>query len=346
MSGPTGHLQAITDRFTVSQPAKNVPISTVGLGRCVTGNPPKSSVIIPTKDRTTLLRRAVSSVLCSDRPDIEVLVVDDHSDPPAIAALEQFQDDFRLRVLDLNGENEGVSAARNLGLRMAEGELLLFLDDDDTIAPGYLERIENIDHDTFGYGCSAYERVSGTGASTVDRRFEEGPIPRNVPIRKQLFGLGMGFWMTRACYEAIGELDEDLSINEDTDYFCRLLQHGISGWYSSEVGVTVCLHNTGTDLQNISNRCSASERARCMRILADRYPSMRAHLGGKYIDHTLKAGMIKEAWSYVRTDNCNFMRLKFGARLVVKYVAYCLKPSKKVTQNHSHAASHSFTSRP
>src|SRR5512135_213179 len=80
------------------------------------------SVVIPTKNRDDSLARTLSSVAGQDFRDLEVIVVDDGSDPPAKVSASA-------RIVR-NTRSWGASAAKNLGLEAARGEFVLFLDDD------------------------------------------------------------------------------------------------------------------------------------------------------------------------------------------------------------------------
>jgi glycosyltransferase involved in cell wall biosynthesis len=95
-----------------------------------------ASVIVPTYARPELVTEAVTSVLAQTLSHFEVIVVDDHGDPPAPGVWS----DSRVRTVRLDA-NRGVAAARNRGAEMAIGEWLLFLDDDDLLAPRHLESL-------------------------------------------------------------------------------------------------------------------------------------------------------------------------------------------------------------
>jgi glycosyltransferase involved in cell wall biosynthesis len=97
--------------------------------------PPLVSVIIPTYERSTLLRQTVESALAQTFDGIEVIVVEDGS---AAAATALRGCDGRVRYH--RQEHRGVSRARNTGVRLASGEWLAFLDDDDLWDPRKLER--------------------------------------------------------------------------------------------------------------------------------------------------------------------------------------------------------------
>lgn len=83
------------------------------------------SIIVPTHNRPDLLPRAVDSALSQDFADLEVLVVDDGSDPPAGLPAHP-----KLRTLR-HERSRGGAAARNTGTRAAAGRFVRYLDDDE-----------------------------------------------------------------------------------------------------------------------------------------------------------------------------------------------------------------------
>ncbi len=100
-----------------------------------TVNTPLISVVVTTKNRETLLPRAIQSVLAQVWSNLELIVVDDGSDVPVVLPTA----DPRARVIR-NEVSTGLPAARNIGFRAARGEFLCMLDDDDWYLPGKLER--------------------------------------------------------------------------------------------------------------------------------------------------------------------------------------------------------------
>lgn len=88
------------------------------------------SVVIPTRNRPHTLEGAVASALGQWRPSVEVVVVDDNSEPAVELPARP-----RLRCLRLDRQS-GVAAARNAGLAVARGRWVTFLDDDDALLPG------------------------------------------------------------------------------------------------------------------------------------------------------------------------------------------------------------------
>ena len=95
------------------------------------------SVVIPTKDRPTLLSNALRSVAEQTYPNLEVIVVDDGSDPPV--SFEPGPNTEGIQVIRLS-PSMGPAAARNEGVERATGSFLAFLDDDDEWLPDKTER--------------------------------------------------------------------------------------------------------------------------------------------------------------------------------------------------------------
>jgi len=91
------------------------------------------TIVITTRDRPALLRRAVDSALAQTRAPLEVVVVDDGSAEPT----GPFPDP-RVRVVR-HPSPQGSAAARNAGLQAARGRLVTFLDDDDWLLPHMIE---------------------------------------------------------------------------------------------------------------------------------------------------------------------------------------------------------------
>jgi glycosyltransferase involved in cell wall biosynthesis len=101
---------------------------------------PKISVIIPTFDRAPVLARAINSVLSQTYQDFEVIVVDDcsHDTIATKQVIDRFLDN-RIKYIR-HASNGGGSAARNTGIRAANGDYIAFLDDDDEWNPEKLEK--------------------------------------------------------------------------------------------------------------------------------------------------------------------------------------------------------------
>ena len=99
--------------------------------------PPLVSVIVPAYNVAEYIGEALNSVLAQTFTDFEIIVINDGS--PDTEALEKVLAPYMSRIVYLKQQNQGVSAARNAGIKAARGSLIAFLDGDDTWLPHYLE---------------------------------------------------------------------------------------------------------------------------------------------------------------------------------------------------------------
>ena len=103
---------------------------------------PRFSIIVPYYNRPSLIDSCLSSLSQQSFQDWEAIVVDDGSSEPIAEILgEKF--DGRVRFLR-NATNRGAGASRNVGLRQALGQYLLFLDSDDELCQGALNVLDTL----------------------------------------------------------------------------------------------------------------------------------------------------------------------------------------------------------
>jgi glycosyltransferase involved in cell wall biosynthesis len=125
------------------------------------------SVVVPTRNRRAYLERAIGSVLVQRHRALELVVVDDGCTDGTAELLASIVDP-RVRVLHTAGV--GASAARNLGLDAARGEIVTHLDDDNLMDPGWLRAV--------AWG---FERWPGTELAYGARLTEDGPARHGIP---------------------------------------------------------------------------------------------------------------------------------------------------------------------
>jgi glycosyltransferase involved in cell wall biosynthesis len=187
---------------------------------------PLVSVVIPSYDRPAFVRRAVQCVLDQTYPNVECIVVDDHSPYPVEPMVADLPT-HRLSGFHVlrHEENRGGNAARNTGIEAARGEFVAFLDDDDRWLPEKLEK-----------QVAAFDRagpevgVVYTGAVVVDgddevvatyvRRARGDILPalvRGLTIRSFSRVL-----VRRDAIEAAGLPDERFPNWQDREWYIRL----------------------------------------------------------------------------------------------------------------------------
>ncbi len=93
------------------------------------------SIIIPVYNSKEGLRDCLDSVVSQDYPNLEVIVVDDCSTDGSLEICREFEQNYEMLTVYTKA-NEGVSAARNYGLKRATGEYIQFADSDDRLYEG------------------------------------------------------------------------------------------------------------------------------------------------------------------------------------------------------------------
>lgn len=108
----------------------------------------KYSIIVPIYNTGKYLHNCLNSIIKQTVNDFEVILIDDGSTDESYSICDEFaRKDKRFKVI--HKKNEGVSAARNIGLEISQGEWICFVDSDDEVEPEWLENFEhNIKKDT------------------------------------------------------------------------------------------------------------------------------------------------------------------------------------------------------
>ena len=130
----------------------------------------KTSVIIPTYNRPRDLERCLMSILRQSRRPDEVIVVDDGdlADMPCRKALEQ----TGIRCVFKKKSQKGLTRSRNLGIKSAGGDIILFFDDDVVLTPNYIREMAT------GYE-SGFDRDLG-GVSGIDMNLKPPAFPQYI----------------------------------------------------------------------------------------------------------------------------------------------------------------------
>lgn len=118
--------------------AHSVHVFTEWMGQVGLTVAPRISVIMPTRNRATILPRAVASVQAQHYRDWELIVVDDDSQDSTPQVLAGLRDP---RMRSLRVPHGGCCAARNAALDVATGELIAYLDDDNVMHPLWLKSL-------------------------------------------------------------------------------------------------------------------------------------------------------------------------------------------------------------
>lgn len=198
------------------------------------------SVIIPNYKRVDQLRGAVNSVLSQTLHPREIIIIDDCSPMNLFSEIEQFTQTSGLRtniILLRNSRNRGANYSRNLGIQVAKGKYLAFLDSDDLWLPQKLEiqlsQIQKTSSNLPIFSATGRYRVDHTGM-IIAKQFG-GQIINSSKIRSSNFiGTLSSIMVDTQAARDIGGFDTNLSACQDWDFFIRI----------SEIGKYIGVSNT------------------------------------------------------------------------------------------------------
>jgi glycosyltransferase involved in cell wall biosynthesis len=164
-------------------------------------NTPSISVIIPARNAAGTLADQLDALVPQCTADVEVIIVDNGStdDTASVAA------SYRV-VHVVHCHRRGANAARNVGVRSAVGERLLFCDADDVVADGWVDEMSRgLDEHLFVGGLLEYERLNEPRARALRGEFATSALPTDFG---RSYALGGNMGMQRALWGDLGGFDE------------------------------------------------------------------------------------------------------------------------------------------
>ncbi|MBU2225646.1 MAG: glycosyltransferase [Gammaproteobacteria bacterium] len=199
---------------------------------------PLVSVYIPTRNRYELLKRAVQSCLSQTHARLEIIIVDDGSDPHIQLQVQQLaQLDTRIKVI-LNQLPAGACAARNMAIANASGEFVAGLDDDDEFTPDRIQSLLELFYKNPGrsFVSSGYSIKTASGQVLTSNKGA-----REIDLKSLLFSNVVGNQiLTKTSYlQDIGGFDVKLPSCQDYDTWIRLVERYGPGQRSSEISYMV-----------------------------------------------------------------------------------------------------------
>ncbi|WP_434647840.1 glycosyltransferase [Pseudomonas sp. D1-2] len=211
---------------------------------------PKVSVVVLTYNNLELTKACLDSLLTqSQYPNLEIIVVDNHSSDQTPTYLTAWADGHPDRIVILNSENKGFAAGNNLGLAAATGDYLVILNNDTVVTAGWVrglirhlrdnKEIGIIGPITNNIGNEAkvgthYERIEDMPAEAA--RLTRARMGEWFEINTLAFFCVM---LPRSTYEQIGGLCEEYGLGffEDDDYCRRVQRRGMRAACAEDVFV-------------------------------------------------------------------------------------------------------------
>lgn len=185
---------------------------------------PLVSFCIPVHNAGAFLADTLESLLVQDYPHIEIICVNDHSTDDSLNILKKF--DKKISFFEAN--NYGASAARNLAFKNSSGEFVVFFDADDLVNPDYVSsQLSKIQDDLSVVICK-WGRFH-VNADTLEE--DQNIIKHDMTLYEWV----IKYWtynlhttppgrilIARKTLQAAGLWDEELSLNDDLEFFTRV----------------------------------------------------------------------------------------------------------------------------
>lgn len=189
---------------------------------------PLVSILIPAYNAEEFIADAIRSAIAQTWQDKEIIVVDDGSTDGTAEVARGFASK---NVVVVSKENQGAAAARNFAYQLSQGEYIQWLDADDLLAPDKIEK----QFASLREGDGERTLLSSSWANFYYRPKRARFIPSSLwqdlmPVEWLLRKLGEGQYMQTATWltsrelaEAAGPWDLRLHVDDDGEYFCRVL---------------------------------------------------------------------------------------------------------------------------
>jgi len=188
---------------------------------------PLVSILVPAYNAAPWITATLDSALAQTHRPIEIIVVDDGSTDATLAIARGFE---ARGVRVVSQSNAGASAARNHALLIAHGDYIQFLDADDLLAPDKIavQVARLVDAPSLSLASGRWGRFT---TDPLQAQFDPAPNHRDLSGVEflQLFFeheamMQPGAWLTpRDLLNAAGPWDESLSLNDDGEYFARVM---------------------------------------------------------------------------------------------------------------------------
>jgi glycosyltransferase involved in cell wall biosynthesis len=204
------------------------------------------SVMIPVYNCEAYLGEAIDSVLAQSHRPVEIVVVDDGSDDASGAVARRYGDAVRYE----RQERSGNGAARNRAVALATGDLFTFLDADDRLVPGALERLAGVLEDD-----PSLQAVYGHVREFVSPDIDADAVARLRPPIDRVAGcLPTNMLMRREAFFLVGPFATNLRVGVTVDWSARADELGMATTLLDDVLFERRLHASNNGIREREHR--------------------------------------------------------------------------------------------
>jgi glycosyltransferase involved in cell wall biosynthesis len=215
---------------------------------------PRVTVIIAAYNKAAFVAETIRSVQQQTSANFELLIIDDCSNDATVSIAKEFaENDSRIKLF-AQTENRGANFCRNLGLKQAQGEYVIFLDADDLLAPHCLEERTALaathpEANLFVFTMGVFYRKVG------DDVHQWRPVA-SKPLQKFLshdlpWSIMQPLWKRDLLLQLKG-FDEDFDRMQDVELNTRALLHPTTKFFQ-EAGKPDCYYRIDANRKNFAN---------------------------------------------------------------------------------------------
>lgn len=185
----------------------------------------KISIIVPVYKAEKTIHRCINSIIQQTHTNFELIIIDDGSPDKSGKICDNYaQKDKRIQVI--HKKNGGVSSARNIGLNLATGDFITFIDSDDFILNHFLEHLTDVKADLVIGGFKDMPHPNGNKIYLPDALYNYDEITRllDSEIDSMLFKSPWGkLFKTDLIRKNKLSFDENISFGEDSVFMLQYL---------------------------------------------------------------------------------------------------------------------------
>jgi glycosyltransferase involved in cell wall biosynthesis len=211
----------------------------------ITEKEPLVSILIPCYNAEKYIAETIDSVISQTYTNWECIIVDDHSTDNSVEIVEQYCRQYPEKIRLCRNPRKGACAARNVAFEKSKGEYIQYLDADDLLSSNKIEEQIKL-FKKYGDKTITNCRWGRFIDNPSEVKWEHQIINHNYDnpiywLSDSWMGNGMAAncsWLTpRQLIEKAGSWDESLTINQDGEFFCRVLVQAETIKFCKSVGV-------------------------------------------------------------------------------------------------------------
>jgi glycosyltransferase involved in cell wall biosynthesis len=246
---------------------------------------PLVSVIIPTYNRRRWIGECLDAIKAQTYTNVETLVIDDRSSDDTVQWLRA-EPQYSFTQIHVQPKNGGASEARNAGIRLSKGELVVFIDSDDALAYNHIEKAVEIfqKHPEVGLFCCDSTIIGPDGEllyeghtwHEIQSELKRYPVKSGFRSLADIFLFSNcfpGFTLRREVLERVGYFDQSIFPMDDYDLALRVAGGGYGVYYLHEP-LALRRDHIGQASGSANSVLTCHEQIRTLRLALERNPTL------------------------------------------------------------------------